>query len=313
MKTTNKKALIIGASGQDGKILSDFLTQRHYQIIGVDQKENLLSKSKQINIDINQPRAVFRLIKNTQPREIYYLAAFHHSSQSKAKSPAAELQESYKTNVLSFLNFLEGIRRYSPQTKIFYASSSLIFGNGQKKKQTEKTPYNPTSAYGLTKMDGTLLCQLYREKYGLFAAAGILYNHESSFRSEDFISMKIIKSALRIKNGEQKKLIVGDLKASVDWGYAPDYVRAMYLILNSPSAADFIIATGKAHTVLDFIKIVFNYLGLDWKKYVIEDRGLITPQRRMLIGDSRKLRQTTGWRPSVDFVTMIKTIIGKLA
>lgn len=313
MKSQKKTALIIGVSGQDGKILFDYLSGLGYRIIGIGKGSvRTLGIEWNIKVNISKRNEVSGLIQKIKPDEVYYLAAFHHSSQDKGSNVYKEFVESYKINVFSFMNFLDAIRTHSQKTRVFYASSSLIFGNFQDKKQNELTPCKPDSLYGLTKMDGMSLCRLYREKFGVFASSGILYNHESEYRSEDFISMKIIRGALNIKKGSQKELRVGNLAASVDWGYAYDYTKAMHSILSLENSDDFIIATGKVHSVLDFIKIVFSYLKLDWKKYVVEDKNIVKGSRGVLVGDSSKLRRVTNWKLSVTFPEMIKKIINKL-
>jgi GDPmannose 4,6-dehydratase len=313
MKTINKKAIIVGASGQDGKLLFELLASSGYSIVGIDRNKittnNLIWKTK---INISDKNQVFFLIKKIKPDEIYYLAAWHFSSQDKRTDVYEELRQSYEINVLAFLNFLEGIRLFSLKTKIFYAGSSLLFGNAKTKIQNENTPFNPNGAYGLSKASGVSLCHLYREKYKVFAAVGIMYNHESQYRTDNFLSMKIIRGAQNIAAGKQKELIIGNLKATVDWGYAPDYARAMNSILNLKTADDFVIATGQAHTVLDFVKITFKNFGLDFKKYVKEDKAIITEKRTILIGDAKKLKTATGWTPSVTFSEMIKKIINDL-
>jgi GDPmannose 4,6-dehydratase len=313
MKTANKKAIIVGAGGQDGQLLFELLASSGYSIIGLDRHKittrNLIWKTK---INISDKNQVFSLIKKIKPAEVYYLAAWHFSSQDKRPDVYEELRQSYEINVLAFLNFLEGVRLFSSKTKIFYAGSSLLFGNAKTKIQNEQTPFKPTGAYGLSKESGVSLCRLYREKYNIFAAVGIMYNHESEYRTDNFLSMKIIKGAKNIAAGKQKELIVGNLKATVDWGYAPDYVRAMNLILNLKTASDFIVATGQAHTVLDFVKITFKNFGLDFKKYIKEDKTIITEKRSVLIGDAKKLKTATGWQPSVTFSEMIKKIINDL-
>ncbi|QQG52625.1 MAG: GDP-mannose 4,6-dehydratase [Candidatus Falkowbacteria bacterium] len=313
MKTAKKKAIIVGASGQDGRLLFELLADSGYSVIGLDKngiKTNRTAWKSKINI--SDKHQVFSLIKKFKPDEIYYLAAYHFSSQDKRGDIYQELRQSYEINVLAFLNFLEGVRLFSPKTKIFYAGSSLLFGNPPAKIQTEKTPFNPNSAYSLSKAGGASLCRLYREKYQVFAAMGIMYNHESEYRTDNFLSMKIIRGAKNIAAGKQQQLVVGDLKARVDWGYAPDYVYAMKLILNLKKADDFIIATGQSHSVLDFIKITFKEFGLDWKKYVREDKKIISEKRKVLIGDAGKLKTATGWKPSVSFAEMIKEIINNL-
>jgi len=313
MKAKKKTAFIIGSGGQDGRILFDYLAGLDYRLIGVTRDKVKTRRIKWSGkIDITKKEQVNRLVKTVQPEEIYYLATFHYSAQDQRDDFYTELEKNYKINIWAFINFLEALRLFSPQTKIFYASSSFVFGNCRNKRQTEKTAYRPDTPYGLSKASGALLCRLYREKHKIFAAAGILYNHESQYRPENFISMKIIKGALNIKRGLQDKLIIGDLKAVVDWGYAPDYVRAMHQILALKRADDFIIATGQAHTVGDFVKISFSYLGLDWRHYVRENKSIIKEKRPVLIGNFQKLKEKTGWQPSVDFSGMIKTIIDKL-
>jgi len=313
MKIKNKKALIIGVNGQDGRILFDYLSNLNYRIIGVDKKNiKTVGVKWDKKIDITNKSEVFELIKKIKPSEVYYLAAFHGSAQDKENNFYNDFKLSYEINVFALSNFLEAIRIFSVKTKIFYAGSSLIFGNCKTKKQNEETPYHPDSLYGLTKMDGVSLCKLYRRKFNIFAVSGILYNHESEYRTENFISMKIIKRALDIKRGLKNKLVVGNLSASVDWGYAPDYIKAMKEILNLKKADDFIIATGESHTVLDFVKVTFNYLKLDWKKFVFEDKNIIKEKRVVLVGDSTKLKTVTSWEPSVNFSEMIKKIVNKL-
>lgn len=313
MSKKNKKALIIGVNGQDGKILFDLLLKNNYSIIGIDQKSIRTHKSKwNKRVDITKKNEVWNLIKKNNPEEIYYLAAFHFSSQDKRTDFYNDINQSYQINVFSFLNFLEGIRLFSKKTKIFYASSSLIFGDYQTKKQNELTPRNPNSIYGLTKMDGMSLCNLYREKYSIFASVGILYNHESEYRSNNFVSKKIIECALRIKKGSKEKLVIGNLNAVVDWGYAYDYVKAMRMILKHNKPDDFIISTGKSHTVLDFIKITFKYLNLDWKNYIIENKKIIKRNNGVLIGNNRKIKKNIKWSPDISFKKMILTIINNL-
>jgi GDPmannose 4,6-dehydratase len=313
MKISSKKAIIIGANGQDGKLLFQLLSDYNYSIIGIDKDGVKTNKTTwKTKVDISNKNQVFSLIKKTKPDEIYYLAAYHFSAQDKRNDIYQELRQSYEINVLAFLNFLESVRLLSPKTKIFYAGSSLLFGNTITKIQTEETPFNPNGTYGLSKASGASLCRLYREKYRVFAAVGIMYNHESEYRTDNFLSMKIIRGAKNIAAGKQQKLIIGDLKARVDWGYAPDYVQAMKLILSLKKADDFIIATGQAHSVLDFVKITFKAFGLDWKKHVKEDKKIISEKRKVLIGDTKKLKLATDWKPSVTFSEMIKKIINNL-
>jgi GDPmannose 4,6-dehydratase len=253
---------------------------------------------------------VFDLIRKVVPDEIYYLAAFHHSSENVPTQDNGELfNKSFRTHVLSLVNFLEGMRMYAKDSRLFYAASSHVFGNAANEPQDEQTPFNPKCIYGITKTAGIHTCRFYRDRYGLFVSIGILYNHESSYRKSIFVTKKIINSAIKIKNNQQDKLILGNLSAEVDWGYAPDYVETFQRILNVPQPDDFVVATGKKHTVRDFVEITFGYLGLDWKKYVEEDKKIITKSYVTLVGNPQKLMRTTGWRPSVDFKAMIKLLL----
>jgi len=305
-----KKAIIVGADGQDGTILFDYLKSKKYRIIGIDRKRMKFFMAPKIkSVNISDERRVHNLIKYFKPHEIYYLAAFHSSSEEK--TPDIETYtKSHDVNVLCLINFLEGARKYSPKARVFYAASSHIFGMAKTAPQDESTPVNPVSVYGVTKAAGFFICRHYRAQYSLFVSTGILYNHESYLRSDNFVSKRIIKGAINIKNNKQGKLSLGDLTAEVDWGYAPDYVRAMYDILNTAKADDFIIATGKKHSVLDFVKIAFGFLKMDWKLYVRENKKIIRKEKKnLLIGNPGKLMKTTGWRPSVNFKGMIKILL----
>jgi len=305
-----KSALILGCNGQDGKIISDQLRQDHYRLLGLD-----IGTSKADGftwdqpVDIQNSTAIQNVIRSFRPDEVYFLAAFHQSSEDAPLDNLTLFQSSYQINVLALNNVLEGIRLLAPQTRLFYAASSLIFGSTDTDIQDENTPFNPDSIYGITKLAGLQICRYYRKHYSLFAASGILYNHESIYRSDRFLSMKIIKGALNIKNGKQDKLVLGDLHAEVDWGYAPDYTKAMRLILGLSQPADYIIATGKKYSVLDFVKITFDCLGLNWQDYVIEDKKVITRTIRPLVGNPKKLVAAAGWKPTVDFVQMIKQLL----
>lgn len=302
MNNNKKTAIIVGSSGQDGTILSSYLKKRNYEVTGLDKK----------NIDISNKKDVFNLIKQIKPNHVYFLAAHHKSSQDINTNNTKEIRLSLKTNVISLMNFLEAIRVESKKTKLFYAGSSLMFGNNKPIRKTESTPFSPNSIYGITKTAGSNLCKLYREKYNIFTSVGILFNHESEFRKENFIFMKVIKGALDIKYKGKKELIIGDLSAQVDWGYAYDYVEAMHNILKIKKPDDFIIATGKLHTVKDLIEIVFKYLKLDWKKYVREEKNLLEEKRIPAYGDYSKLKKETDWYPKNDFKTMILKIMKKI-
>jgi GDPmannose 4,6-dehydratase len=307
-----RKAIVIGCNGQDGILLFELLKQKNYQIIGIDKN---IVKSFQnewnITVDITNQMQVSDLIAKILPDEIYFLPAFHHSAEDLPPDETVIFENSYIIHVKSFLYVLEAIKKHSILTRIFYAASSHIFGAAFERIQNEDTPFNPHSIYGITKLSGFLLGRFYRENFKIFAANGILYNHESHLREEKFVTKKIIKAALNIKNNMQDKLVLGDLKSIADWGYAPDYVEAMWKILNNDSPDDFIIATGEEHTVEDFVRVAFSYLGLDWRKFVSEQKNIIKKKNIILVGNSEKLRKTTQWTPSISFEEMIRILLIK--
>jgi GDPmannose 4,6-dehydratase len=305
-----KKAIIIGSEGQDGSLLFELLKKENYSIIGIGKNATKFDNSAlEHAVDISKKNQVFDLVKDFRPDEVYYLAAVHQSSENNTAEDVDFFKKSYDVNVFYLIYFLDAIKTNSTSTKIFYASSSHIFGDPESEIQNENTPFNPDSIYGITKLDGLLTCRYYREKYGIFACSGILYNHESSLRKETFFSKKLIKGAIEIKSGERDKIVLGDLSAVVDWGYAPDYVSGMHGILSLNVPDDFVIATGKKHNVEDFVRITFDLLNLDWKRYIFVDNSVLTRQRKTLIGDPSKLIKATNWRPSVDFKGMIKKLL----
>ncbi|MBU0580430.1 MAG: GDP-mannose 4,6-dehydratase [Candidatus Margulisbacteria bacterium] len=306
------KALIVGHQGQDGTLLYDYLEKKGYQIFGIDKNSNKSThQGFPARTDICNPQEVSEIIKKFQPDEVYHLAALHHSSEDQISEDLDLFQKSYQINVGTLLNFLAAIKESSPKTRLFFAASSHIFGSVKTSLQDENTPINPSNLYGTTKAFGVLACRYYRNKHSLFASAGILYNHESEYRSPNFLSKKIILAAINIKNKKQDKLILGDLDAKVDWGYAPDYIEAMYKILQLDSPDDFVIATGEKRTVKDFVEEAFRLLGLDWKEHVETDQNIIHKEKITRIGNPKKLKKIAGWEPKVDFKSMIKILLEK--
>jgi GDPmannose 4,6-dehydratase len=305
-----KRALIIGCDGQDGRLLYDLLDGKGYALIGIarDRTRTNFARRK-TSVNISRSRSVFELVRRFKPHEIYYLAAFHHSSQDPVTDPLELFRKSLDVQVLSLVNVLESVRRFSGSTRVFYAASSHVFGSPKARVQDETTPIAPDNVYGITKAAGLLTCRYYRERHGLFVSVGILYNHESSLRDPGFVSRKIVKGAIDIKNGRKERLILGSLAAEVDWGYAPDYVEAMHRILCHSKADDFIVASGKKHTVRDFVKLVCGRLELDWRSCVRENRDVLTKRKMTLVGSSRKLTRLTGWKPSVDFTGMVDALL----
>jgi GDPmannose 4,6-dehydratase len=260
--------------------------------------------------DIKVREQVRGLLGLLKPDEIYYLAAHHHSSEEAIPSEEELWRHSFDVHVHAWINFLEAARVDSPHSRLFYAASSLIFGvTGGDRHQNEDTPWHPQTPYGVTKASGMLAASSYRQRHQLFAAGGILFNHESELRSEKFVSQKIVRAAVAVQAGQQEHLVVGDLNARVDWGYARDYVEAMHKILQLPEAQDFVIASGSTHSVGDLAEIAFALLGLDWKKYVIEDSGVIKRQLKPMIGDASKLSQRSGWQPRTSFREMIRRML----
>ena len=308
-----KTVIVIGSNGQDGYYLSRSLDREGYKVIRIDQ--GLINPSELYTstepYDICRSDHVEALIKNLQPDEIYHLAAFHQSAQDDYLESLDILEKSVKVNEVSLFNLLSSITKFSPKTRLFYAASSLIFGEPESDMQTENTPINPLTLYGITKASGLYLCRKFRKEQGIFATCGILYNHESSRRRNNFLSKKItigVENALKDKTAI---LELGNLSACADWGYAPDYVEAMKLILNHEVPDDFIVATGVKHSVMDFVSNAFQSVGLDWKEHVKETPGIVKRITKPLIGDSSKLRKLTGWEPSVSFEQMVKILVEK--
>ena len=310
-----KKALILGSEGQDGTLLKASLLSHEYKVFGIGKSANLKQDESYFQCDLagDDFSILVNIIREHLPDHIYYLAAYHHSSQDNLASlDSNSVSLSFKVNLSSFVTVLEIVRMFSPATRVFYASSSLIFSTSGTVVQDELTEHKPNCFYSLSKSAVMNAGKMYRENHGLFVSAGILYNHESILRSSGFLSMKIINETHKLLKGETKQIIVGDLSSETDWGYAPDYVEAFFSILQAESPGDFIVASGKAHKVQDWFDVLFTYLKLDWKKYVVVDKSLIKRKKPVLIGNNAKL-MALGWRPRVSFEEMvIKLYNGKI-
>lgn len=308
------RAIIVGATGQDGTLLYQLLEERKYQLFGIGRNRIITNTDTWMDTDsvnIGDYQQVNAIIQNIQPDEIYHLAAIHHSSQDPVPDPVNLFHQSYNVNVLSLFNFLEAIRILSPKTRLFYAASSHLFGKPVTVPQDETTLINPLTIYGITKASGLYLCRAYRSAHKVFASVGILYNHESWLRGEEFVSRKIVQGVIRCKADPSQRLILGDLGGEVDWGFAPDYVDAIQRILSLEDPDDFVIATGEKHTVEEFARIAFDAVGLDWREFVEEQREIITRPSVPLIGNPSKLIRKTGWRRSLDFSGMVQTLVKK--
>ena len=313
----SKTALIFGANGQDGTLLAQSLVTKGYNVYGVikkksnNKKNHIIQNLEKINkiilheVCILKKKIIENLITDIQPQEIYYLATTHELPLN-----FTNFNPSISVNVKGLFNILETIRKYNMSSRLFYASSSNIFLNSEESPQNEKTLKSPNSLYGVTKMASMNLIDLYCKNYNVFACYGILYNHESSLRQLNFVSMKIIDGAVNIKNGYQQKLFLGNIDDVRDWGCAKDFVRAMWLMLQAPKAKNYIIGTGKTLSVRDILHHSFGYLGLKWENYVEIDESLFRPQLNIpLIADFSKIKYNLGWSPSRDFLSVIEEMI----
>lgn len=311
MGKDQKRVLIIGHTGQDGTYLIAGLKKQGCEIAGISRNAVFSNSGRGLPyVNIHNLKEVSDLISQYRPEEIYYLAAYHHAAADRLGEDADLFRRSFETNVFGIINILESVKRSSLKTKVFYAASSHVFGNPNASVQDESTPFTPVCIYGTTKAAGVHACRYYRRAHGVFVSVGILYNHESPLRSARFVTRKIVEAAKAIKAGKQNKLILGDLSAKVDWGYAPDYVDAMFRILRQAEPDDFIIASGQLHSVEEFVACAFGVLGLDWQKYVQEDPRLIFKAvKSNLQGNNEKLRTLTGWQPTVSFEEMIKIMM----
>jgi GDPmannose 4,6-dehydratase len=310
-----KKALITGVTGQDGSHLADLLLEKGYEVHGMVRRastenfERIAHLAGKIHLhqaDLLDQLSIIDVIRAVQPDEVYNLAAMSFVPTSW-KQPVL----TGEFTAIGVTRMLEAIRLINPKGIRFYqASSSEMFGRVQEVPQRETTPFYPRSPYGVAKVYGHWITVNYRESYGMFCASGILFNHEGARRGKEFVTRKVTDAAARIKLGLQKELRLGNLEAKRDWGYAGDYVRAMWLMLQHSQPDDFVIATGETHSVRELVEVAFGLLELDWKKYVVQDPALIRPAEvDLLVGDSSKARRVLGWQPEVSFAQLIKLMV----
>ena len=307
-----KTSLVIGAGGQDGTFLTELLARRGDKVVAVDQNKVWSAPSENwAAVDILNPQEVLALVKGTQPAECYYLPAFHHSAEDASLSSGdpSLFERSYAVHVRGLIHFLHAIAQVSKHTRLFNAASSHVFGTPSVQPQDESTPLNPENIYGITKTTGLHCCRHFRGELGVFAATGILYNHESQLRPVKFLSQKIVRGVLAFQKDKTKKLVLGDLDATVDWGYAGDYAEAMTRILGHVTPEDFVVATGEPHTVREFLQITCEIAGVDWRECAVTDSSLLRKKTALLVGDSSKLRRLTGWRPKTSFRSMIEKML----
>lgn len=300
-----KKALVIGSQGQDGQLLLKLLTQKGYKVWGVGRGTDPNPNFIPFDLASGDFSPIETIITEEKPDEIYYVAAFHHSSQENNAAEGIEfLSRSVKVNQLGFMNVLEICRLVHPAARVFYTSSSLVFSGAVQQKQNEQTTTAPRCIYSVTKCAAMAAAEHYRSTYNLFVTVGIMYNHESILRKDFFLSKKIVNETRQLVAGHRKEIVVGDLSALTDWGYAPDYAEAMWHLLQQKESGVYIISSGIAHAVKDWFEVLFTHLGMDWTNYVKENKDLIQRKKPVLIGDNSKL-VSTGWTPRVSFEDMV--------
>jgi GDPmannose 4,6-dehydratase len=307
------KAIVIGCNGQDGFLLCAFLHQKGYSVYGIDHARGDRTQGfvRFSVLDVCDPHRLRKLIAEVSADEVYYLAAYHHSAE-QPKPLRETVGLSLAVNTQGLNNVLAAIADLpASKPRVFYAASSRVFGEPPGEVQDENTPLAPLCAYGISKAAGIHLCRYYRREHQVYASTGILYNHESPLRSQHFVTRKIARAAVRISSGLERELVLGDLDARVDWGWAPDYVEAMHAILRLACPDDFVLATGILHSVREFTEIAFSAVGLDWRKHVVERRDVLDGRRAVkpLCGNSEKLQTATGWRSRVSFEEMVRTMI----
>ncbi|MDO8674958.1 MAG: GDP-mannose 4,6-dehydratase [Candidatus Omnitrophota bacterium] len=311
-----KKALITGITGQDGCYLAQFLLGKGYQVHGIVRPKQgpdlkglrYLGIDRQVHLssaDLAQGRQVQKIVGAIKPDEIYNLAAMSSVARSFQKP-----LETIEFNLNSTTNVLEAARLFVPHARIYQASSSEMFGRASRLPATEKTPFDPVSPYGISKVFCHWKAHHYRRMHHMFCACGILFNHESVLRPGYFVTKKIIATAVRIKHGSREKLKLGNIRVQRDWGYAPEYVKAMWLMLQQKIPDDYILATNKAHSLEEFVSTAFGYLGLDWKKHVVVDKILFRPSDiDVSRGNPAKIKRGLGWVYDLRFKDLIKLLI----
>ena len=312
-----KTALITGITGQDGSYLAEMLLKKGYNVVGVKRRTSLISTDRIddifndpdliMNFDLvygnmNDSGCLHRLLIEHQPDEIYNLAA-----QSHVRVSFETPEETTEFVAMGTLRLLEAYKNICPEAKFYQASSSEMFGDNPENPQSETTRLMPASPYACAKVYAHNLCRNYRESYGLHISSGILFNHESPRRGETFVTRKITRAAARIKMGLQDDLLLGNLDAKRDWGFAGDYVEAMWLMTQQEKPDDYVVATGETHTVKEFLQVVFDYAGLDIDEYVRIDERLFRPHEvPLLLGDATKAKEKLGWEPKVNFEGLAK-------
>jgi GDPmannose 4,6-dehydratase len=309
-----KKALITGITGQDGSYLAELLLDKGYDVIGLHRRSStvtferishLTDRLTLVPADLLDEASMIRVIRDHRPTEVYNLAA-----QSFVQTSFAQPVLTGEVTALGVTRLLDAILLTDPTIRVYQASSSEMFGKVLEVPQTERTPFYPRSPYGVAKVYGHWITVNYRESYGLHASSGILFNHESPRRGLEFVTRKVAFSAAAIKLGLQQTVSLGNLDAQRDWGFAADYVRAMWLMLQQDEPGDYVIATGETHPVRQLCQIAFDQAGLDWEEHVVVDQQFFRPAEvDLLIGDPTTAREKLGWKPEVGFEELVRMMV----
>ena len=310
-----KTALITGINGMDGSHLAELLIEKGYKVYGLERRtssrhrknlENIEDKITLLSGDLTDQNSLLRALKLSKPDEVYNLAA-----QSFVKASFDIPEQTSNATGMGVLRMLEAIREYNKPIKFYQAGSSEMFGKVQETPQTENTPFYPRSPYGVAKLYGHWITKNYRESYNMFNVNGILFNHESERRGIEFVTRKITDGIARIHLGIEDHILLGNLDAERDWGYAPDYVEAMWLMLQQDTPGDYVVSTGIKYSIREFLTIAFKVIGIDiWDKYVKQDARYMRPAEvDMLVGDSSKAHKELGWKSKVDIQEMIKRMV----
>ncbi len=308
------RALITGITGQDGSYLAEFLLAKGYEVVGMVRRtshhsyeriEPLLDSIRIVTADLLDQHSLTEVVRDVRPDEVYNLAA-----QSYVPTSFSQPVLTGEFTALGVTRILEAVRLAHPSARFYQASSSEMFGKVQQTPQNEGTPYYPRSPYGVAKVYGHWITVNYRESYGLYAVSGILFNHESPRRGVEFVTRKVTDGVARIKLGLAKTLQLGNLDAKRDWGFAGDYVDAMWRMLQQPTPQDYVIGTGTTHSVRDLVELAFSHAGLDWQAHVVTDPRHMRPAEvDLLIADPSKARRDLGWSPKVDFGSLVRMMV----
>jgi GDPmannose 4,6-dehydratase len=308
------RALITGITGQDGSYLAELLLEKGYEVVGMVRRastesferiNHIKDKITLVQADLLDQLSIITVIEQHHPNEVYNLAA-----QSFVPTSWVQPVLTGEFDALGVTKVLEAIRLVDKKIKFYQASSSEMFGKVREVPQKESTPFYPRSPYGVAKVYGHFITVNYRESYGMFACSGILFNHESPRRGLEFVTRKITDGAVRIKLGLSDKLALGNLDAKRDWGFAGDYVRAMWMMLQQDHPDDYVISTGQTHSVEDFVRVAFEYLKLDYKKHVVTDPRFVRPAEvDILLGDAGHARKQLGWIPTVSFEGLVRMMV----